>query len=116
MLKENPRGRFVRITESNGSKFNSIMVPESGLADFLRVLNEMVAVAGDVQAKAQPTPVPEVPIAAPLAQIQVATVLEPAPEPAKKSNAIKPKTTKSKTSTKVKVVRKKAKTTRKAKD
>jgi hypothetical protein len=117
MLKENLRGRFVRITESNGSKFNSIMVPESGLADFLRVLNEMVAVAGDLQAKAQPVPVPEVPIAAPVAQIQVAPVLEPEPEPAPvtKAKAIKPKATKSKTSTKVKVIRKKAKATRKAK-
>ena len=42
VLKENPRGRFIRIVESNGNYFASIIVPSSGLADFQRLLNEMI--------------------------------------------------------------------------
>ena len=108
-LKENSRGRFLRVTESGGNKFSSIVVPASGLADFQLMINEMVSVARDVLAdnEVQPTPNPEVHISTPEAQIQVTAVPEPEPEPAPVTKA---KATKSKTSTKVKAVRKKAKT------
>ena len=42
-LKENPRGRFLRITEKGGMKQQSIIVPSTGLHDFQKLLAEMVA-------------------------------------------------------------------------
>ena len=41
-LKENPRGRFLRITEDAGGKRNTVIIPITGLEDFQRVVNEMV--------------------------------------------------------------------------
>lgn len=130
-LKENPRGRFVRITESNGTHFNSVVIPASGLADFLRTLKEVVASEVMAENEAPPAPEPEVPVAAaPVAQVRVepvpvpvaatAPVQEPEPAPAKKAKS-KPKASakvkavkKVKTDEKVKTV-KKAKAPRKAK-
>src|SRR5689334_10840860 len=43
MLKENEKGRFMRITEEGGKMRNSIMIPASGLAEFKKLLDEMVA-------------------------------------------------------------------------
>lgn len=40
-LKENPRGRLLRITESTGRHRNAIIIPATGLKDFLKVLEEM---------------------------------------------------------------------------
>ena len=40
-LKENVRGRFLRITEEGGNNHSSIIVPASGLEDFQRLMNEM---------------------------------------------------------------------------
>ena len=42
-LKENPRGRFLRITEevSNGHR-NSIIIPAPGLEEFTKLLDEMI--------------------------------------------------------------------------
>ncbi len=34
-LKENPRGRFLRITEDVGGRRDTIIVPASGLGDFV---------------------------------------------------------------------------------
>ena len=42
-LKENPRGRFLRITEKGGMKQQSIIIPATGLNDFKKLLAEMVA-------------------------------------------------------------------------
>ena len=53
MLKENARGRFVRIAEDTGGRINSIIIPAEGLADFQKLLEEMV------QASAQATPPPQ---------------------------------------------------------
>ena len=47
-LKENPRGRFLRITEDVGGKRNNIMIPASGLEEFRRVFDEMVKQAGEI--------------------------------------------------------------------
>ena len=44
-LKENPRGRFLRITEEAGTKRNTVIVPITGLEDFKRVVNEMAKAA-----------------------------------------------------------------------
>jgi hypothetical protein len=44
-LKENPRGRFLRITEDVNGRRDNIIIPAPGLAEFKRILNEMVAAA-----------------------------------------------------------------------
>lgn len=41
-LKENPRGRLLRITEDTGGRFNSIIIPATGLKEFARLLDEMI--------------------------------------------------------------------------
>lgn len=41
-LKQNPRGRFLRITEDVGGRRDTIIIPAPGLEDFRRVLDEMV--------------------------------------------------------------------------
>jgi hypothetical protein len=50
-LKENARGRFLRITEDGGSKHSTVIVPVSGLDDFSRLLNEMLTVSEGLPAK-----------------------------------------------------------------
>lgn len=40
-LKENPRGRFLRITEDVGGRRDTIIIPATGLNDFARVIEEM---------------------------------------------------------------------------
>ena len=44
-LKENVRGRFLRITEEVGGKRNTVIIPVTGLDDFKRVINEMALAA-----------------------------------------------------------------------
>lgn len=46
-LKENPRGRFLRITEDVGGRRDTIIIPAPGLDDFKRVLDEMVKAAAE---------------------------------------------------------------------
>ena len=53
VLKENTRGRFLRITEEAGNKRNSIIVPSTGLEEFQRVMTEMLQTARTLPA---PTP------------------------------------------------------------
>lgn len=43
VLKENARGRFLRITEDVSGRRDAIIVPATGLADFARVLDEIAA-------------------------------------------------------------------------
>ena len=47
-LKENPRGRFLRITEDVGGRYDNIMIPASGLDEFRRVFDEMVKQASEI--------------------------------------------------------------------
>jgi PurA ssDNA and RNA-binding protein len=47
-LKENPRGRFLRITEDVGGRRDTIIIPSTGLADFKRVVDEMVREAEEI--------------------------------------------------------------------
>ena len=49
-LKENPRGRFLRITEEAGSKRSTVIIPITGMDDFKRVINEMAKAAEDMPA------------------------------------------------------------------
>jgi len=49
-LKENPRGRFLRITEVVGPKRNTVIIPITGLEDFQRVINEMAQAAAALPA------------------------------------------------------------------
>jgi hypothetical protein len=54
-LKENPRGRFLRITEDVGGRRDTIILPATGLADFKRVVDEMVR-ASDASPSKTPAP------------------------------------------------------------
>ena len=46
-LKENPRGRFLRITEDVGGRRDTIIVPAPGLEDFKKLLDDMVRAAAE---------------------------------------------------------------------
>jgi len=50
-LKENPRGRFLRITEDVGGRRDTIIIPSTGLADFKKLLDEMVKAADEIPPK-----------------------------------------------------------------
>ena len=47
-LKENPRGRFLRITEDVNGRRDTIIVPAPGLEEFKRILDEMVKASSDL--------------------------------------------------------------------
>jgi hypothetical protein len=53
-LKENPRGRFLRISEENNAKRNSIIIPAPGLKDFQKLINEMVKASDEIPVKNAP--------------------------------------------------------------
>ena len=42
-FRENDRGRFLRITEEAHGRRNTVIIPSTGLADFERMLNEVLA-------------------------------------------------------------------------
>jgi hypothetical protein len=42
-LRENPRGRFLRITEAANGRRDAIVIPAPGLEEFRRVLDEIIA-------------------------------------------------------------------------
>lgn len=44
-LKENPRGRFLRITEDVGGRRDTIIIPAPGLDDFKRIIDSMLEAA-----------------------------------------------------------------------
>ena len=43
-LKENPRGRFLRITEDVGGRRDNIIIPVTGLKEFRDLVDQMVKV------------------------------------------------------------------------
>jgi hypothetical protein len=51
-LKENPRGRFLRITEDVSGRRDTIIIPAPGLEDFKKVLEEMVKASAETPVKA----------------------------------------------------------------
>jgi len=52
-LKENPRGRFLRITEDVGGRRDTIIIPATGLDDFKKLLDNMVKAASNTPSKAE---------------------------------------------------------------
>jgi hypothetical protein len=52
-LKENPRGRFLRITEDVGGRRDTIIIPAPGLEDFKKLLDDMVRAAADTPDKTE---------------------------------------------------------------
>lgn len=50
-LKENPRGRFLRITEDVGGRRDTIIIPAPGLDDFKKLLDDMVQAANEAPSK-----------------------------------------------------------------
>ena len=50
-LKENPRGRFLRITEDVAGRRDTIIIPAPGLEDFKKVLEDMVRAAAETPPK-----------------------------------------------------------------
>ncbi|MEY2466024.1 MAG: hypothetical protein QOD03_545 [Verrucomicrobiota bacterium] len=53
-LKENPRGRFLRITEDVGGRRDTIIIPAPGLEDFRKLLDEMVKASAETPPKSEP--------------------------------------------------------------
>ena len=53
-LKENPRGRLLRITEDIGGRYNSIIIPATGLHEFKKLLDEIIKASEDMPIKANP--------------------------------------------------------------
>jgi hypothetical protein len=51
-LKENPRGRFLRITEDVGGRRDTIIIPAPGLEDFKKLLDDMVKASNETPPKA----------------------------------------------------------------
>ena len=51
-LKENPRGRFLRITEDVNGRRDNIIIPATGLDEFKKAFDEMVKTANEAPEKA----------------------------------------------------------------
>lgn len=56
VLKENARGRFLRITEDVGGRRDSIIVPSTGLEDFKRIVDEMLKASNEIPVKQEASP------------------------------------------------------------
>ncbi len=52
-LKENPRGRFLRITEDVGGRRDTIIIPATGLEEFRQMIAEMARVSAETPTKTQ---------------------------------------------------------------
>src|SRR6266545_4587779 len=50
-LKENPRGRFLRITEDVSGRRDTIIIPAPGLEDFRKLLEAMAKASGEIPIK-----------------------------------------------------------------
>src|SRR6266850_7686119 len=50
-LKENTRGRFLRITEDVNGRRDTVIIPSTGLEDFRRVLDEMLTASNETPVK-----------------------------------------------------------------
>jgi hypothetical protein len=46
-LKENPRGRFLRITEDVSGRRDTIIIPAPGLEEFKKIIDEMVKTSAE---------------------------------------------------------------------
>jgi hypothetical protein len=50
-LKENPRGRFLRITEDVGGRHDTIIIPSTGLEEFKKLLDSMLKASDEIPLK-----------------------------------------------------------------
>ena len=64
-LRENQRGRVLRISEVANGRFNTIMIPAAGLDDVLQILNEMVTSSGEIPSLPDGAMAPEPQVSAP---------------------------------------------------
>ena len=46
-VRENDRGRFLRITEENQGRRNTVILPDSGFADFAKAIGEVLSAQGE---------------------------------------------------------------------
>src|ERR1700735_2484055 len=53
-LKENPRGRFLRITEDVNGRRDNVIIPATGLDEFKRIFDEMVKAAAEKPVPPEP--------------------------------------------------------------
>jgi hypothetical protein len=53
-LKENARGRFLRITEDVNGRRDTIIIPATGLGEFRRLFENMVQASVDIPSKPPP--------------------------------------------------------------
>lgn len=56
-LKQNPRGRFLRITEDVGGRRDTIIIPSPGLSDIRKVLEQVIS--ADEEAGPVPSVLPD---------------------------------------------------------
>lgn len=49
-FRENPRGKFLRITETAHGRRNSVIVPSTGLSEFTSAVQEVLSLAGKAPA------------------------------------------------------------------
>jgi hypothetical protein len=52
-LKENPRGRFLRITEDVNGRRDTIIIPATGLEEFKKVFDDMLRSSAETPPKAE---------------------------------------------------------------
>ena len=50
-LKENPRGRFLRITEDVNGRRDNVIIPSTGLEEFRRIVDEMTRASAELPPK-----------------------------------------------------------------
>jgi hypothetical protein len=50
-LKENPRGRFLRITEDVNGRRDTIIIPATGLEEFKRLFDDMLKTSAETPIK-----------------------------------------------------------------
>jgi hypothetical protein len=50
-LKENPRGRFLRITEDVNGRRDNVIIPSTGLEEFRKVLEDMARASAELPVK-----------------------------------------------------------------
>lgn len=53
-LRENPRGRFLRITEDRRAQRDRIIIPAPGLPEFKRAIEEMIQALAELPAPVEP--------------------------------------------------------------
>ena len=52
-LKENPRGRFLRITEDVNGRRDTIIIPATGLEEFKQLLDDMLKTSNEIPVKSE---------------------------------------------------------------